>query len=153
MPKVPCPHCRNTVSVEAAQADKAVKCPTCGRSFSLLPPPRMPPAVQMPPPRSASPQPQAQQVGSDAGMSSRTRQIGVKGVNRAMLLCTGAWVVGLGLTFLWMLFSAAADPDLDDRAATGLAVIMGSMCFWFFETLVFGAVMVVLWVVRENIRE
>lgn len=61
----------------------------------------------------------------------------------------------MGLTALWMMFVAAGDARRPDAVpgAAAIQVVSGSLCLWFFETIVFGVVMIVLWVIRENVRE
>lgn len=148
MPTIACPHCRQP-TVVAVQGQS--RCAHCGGAiaigFPVVPPP-LPVAPQILVVNTERP--------DRPWPLSRSRRNTAKGVNRAMLLATGAWLVCMALTLCWYVVAAVTDEQLAQNIQPGarvLGAIIGSFCLWFFETLAYGVAMIVLWVIRENVRD
>ena len=85
----------------------------------------------------------------------RRRAVGPAAVNRLMLLATAGWLLGMVVTTAWLLIenSQVAKRGGALAGAAAADVVAGSLCLWLFESLAYGVVMIVLWVIRENVRE
>lgn len=88
-----------------------------------------------------------------ADMEPRRRNAS-KGINRLMLLFTFVWLAAMAVTLVWCFANALQNDDTPANAGAYLIGVLGSvLCLWLCETLAYGTAMIVLWVLRENVRD